>query len=59
MRDIVYKVLCVCDYDWEDLVTIGYEYQVVDDYKSMVGVLFGNGTVYFPKYLFKKIDENE
>lgn len=55
----MYKVLCVCDYDWEDLVTIGYEYQVVDDYKSMVGVLFGNGTVYLPKYLFKKIDENE
>ena len=30
-------MLCVSDYDWDYLITIGSEYQVVDDYKDVVG----------------------
>lgn len=50
------KVLCVSDYDWDYLITIGSEYQVVDDYKDVVGVLIHDSVIYMPKYLFKKID---
>lgn len=52
----MYKALCVSDYDWDYLITIGSEYQVVDDYKDVVGVLIYDSVVYMPKYLFKKID---
>ena len=55
---LLYKVLCVSDYGWDYLITIGYEYQVVDDYKDVVGVLISGATIYMPKYLFSKIEEN-
>ena len=50
----VYKVLCVSDYGWDYLITIGHEYQVVDDYKDVVGVLIHDSVVYMPKYLFTR-----
>ena len=51
----LYKVLCVSDYGWDYLITIGHEYQVVDDYKDVVGVLISDTIIYMPKYLFSKI----
>ena len=51
------KVLCICDYGWDCLITIGHEYQVVDDYKGVVGVLISGAIIYMPKYLFSKIED--
>ena len=51
------KVLCICDYGWDYLITIGHEYQVVDDYKDVVGVLISGAIIYMPKYLFSKIED--
>ena len=52
------KVLCICDYGWDYLITIGHEYQVVYDYKDIFGVLISDLVVYMPKYLFSKIEED-
>lgn len=50
----MYKVLCVCNYDYEWLLDEGHEYQVVYDYQSTVGVLVWDTPFYLPKHLFFK-----
>lgn len=52
----MYKALCVSDYNWDYLITIGHEYQIVEDHKDVVGVLFYDEVIYMPKYLFKKLE---
>lgn len=54
----MYKVLCVCNYDYEWLLDEGHEYQVVYDYQSTVGVLVWDTPFYLPKHLFLKIEKD-
>ena len=56
---LMYRVLCVCDYDWEYLVTVGHEYQAMGDYKDAIGVLIHDCEIWMPKCLFKKIEQGE
>lgn len=51
----MYRVLCVNDYGWDYLITIGNEYQVVEDCKDVVGILMCDGVFYMPKHLFMRI----
>ena len=55
----MYRVLCVCDYDWDYLVTVGHEYQAMGDYKDAIGVLIHDCEIWMPKCLFKKIEQGE
>lgn len=53
----MYKVLCVCDYDWDYLITVGHEYQAIGDYKDSIGILIHDTEIWMPKYLFKRLKE--
>lgn len=53
----MYRVLCVNDYGWDYLITIGSEYQVVEDYKDVVGILMYESVFYMPKHLFVRVDQ--
>ena len=55
----MYRVLCVNDYGWDYLIAIGSEYQVVEDYKEVVGILMYDSVFYMPKHLFVKIKEKD